>query len=300
MKKTDKLVKKLGFSRVKLDEPMRFHTWIKVGGAVDYYYEAQCEKDLILAVRTAIEAEIPYTVIGMGANVLVSDKGIRGLVILNRSKVIKFLPHNFVEVESGVNIIDLSREASSRGLGGLERMTKVPATIGGAIYMNAGDTGSGEFFGDLIIYVKIIDKEKTVKKLYKEELSFSYRTSRFQKNQEVILSAKLELKKMSKAEIDEKVRDILVRKTHQPAGPSVGSTFRNPQGEHAGSLIDKCNLKGKMIGGAKISEQHANFIINTGNAKASDVKSLIDLMKSSVKQKFDIELVEEVRYLGEW
>lgn len=300
MEKTDKLVKKLGFSRVKLDEPMKFHTWIKVGGPADYYFEAENEKDIVLAVKAALEASIPYTIVGLGANVLVSDRGIRGLVIVNKSNEIKFLPHNFVEVSSGVNVIELTREAGKRGLGGLERMTKVPATVGGAIFMNAGDTGKGEFFEDLVVSIKIIDVSGEVKKIYREDANFSYRTSRFQKSGEIILSAKLELKKMTKEEIDEKVRDILVRKTHQPAGPSVGSTFRNPEGEHAGALLDQCGLKGTILGGAKISDQHANFIINTGNAKAADVKNLIDLMKKSVKEKFDIDLVEEVRYLGDW
>ncbi len=300
MEKTDKLIKKLGFDRIKLDEPMKFHTWIKVGGPADYYFEAESEKDIEAAVKTAIEANIQYSIIGLGANVLVSDKGFRGLIIVNKSSGIKFLPHDFVEVDSGVNIINLTREAGKRGLGGLERMTKVPATIGGAIFMNAGDTGIKEFFEELVVSIKIIDKEGTVKKLYREDAEFSYRTSRFQKTGEIILSAKLQLKRMTKEEIDVKVADILVRKTHQPAGPSVGSTFRNPPEEHAGSLIDRAGLKGKSIGGAKISEQHANFIINTGNSKASDIKDLINLMKKSVKEKFNIDLVEEVRYLGDW
>lgn len=300
MEKTDKLVKKLGFARVKLDEPMKFHTWIKVGGPSDYYFEAEDEKDIILVVKAALEANIPYTIIGLGANVLVSDKGIRGLAIINKTNEIKFLPHNFVEVSSGVNIIDLAREAGKRGLGGLERMTKVPATIGGAIFMNAGDTGRAEFFEDLVVSIKIADKNGEVKKIFRENADFSYRTSRFQSSGEIILSSKLELQKMSKEEIDTKVRDILVRKTHQPAGPSVGSTFRNPEGEHAGALLDQCGLKGTVLGGAKISDQHANFIINTGNAKAFDVKNLIDLMKKAVKEKFNIDLIEEVRYLGDW
>ena len=300
METTEKLVRKLGFNRVKLNEPMSSHTWIKVGGPADLYFEAENEDDLTEAVGCAVEFGIPYTVIGLGANVLVSDKGIRGLVIVNKSNKIKFLPHNFVEVASGCNIITLTREAANRGLGGLERLTKVPATVGGAIYMNAGDTGKSEFFGDLIVSIKVINKEGEPKKLFSEDANFTYRTSRFQSSGEVILSAKLKLLKMSKSEIDEKVKDILVRKTHHPAGPSVGSTFRNPPGASAGALIDQCNLKGTLIGGAKISEQHANFIINTGNARAADVKELINLMKVSVKEKFAIDLVEEVRYLGEW
>jgi UDP-N-acetylmuramate dehydrogenase len=116
----------------------------------------------------------------------------------------------------------------------------------------------------------------------------------------VILSAKLQLPKMTKEQVDEKVKDILMRKTKHPAGPSVGSTFRNPPGNHAGNLIDKAGLKGTMIGGAKISEQHANFIINTGTASANDIRNLIQLMKNTVRENFKVELQEEVRYLGDW
>lgn len=300
MDATEKLVRKLGFNRVKLNEPMSSHTWIKVGGPADLYFEAESGDDLIEAVASAVEFGIPYVTVGLGANVLVSDKGFRGLVIVNKTSEIKFLPHDFVEVDSGVNIINLTREAANRGLGGLERLTKVPCTVGGAIYMNAGDTGKSEFLGDLVVSIKVIDKEGKRKKLFSEDANFTYRTSRFQESGEVILSAKLQLTKMSKTEIDEKVKDILIRKAHHPAGPSVGSTFRNPEGASAGALIDQCGLKGTVIGGAKISEQHANFIINIGNARAADVKELINLMKSSVKEKFAVDLVEEVRYLGEW
>src|SRR3989344_5275934 len=175
METTEKLVRKLGFNRVKLNEPMSSHTWIKVGGPADLYFEAENEDDLTEAVGCAVEFGIPYTEIGLGANVLVSDKGIRGLVIVNKSNKIKFLPHNFVEVASGCNIITLTREAANRGLGGLERLTKVPATVGGAIYMNAGDTGKSEFFGDLIVSIKVINKEGEPKKLFSEDANFTYR-----------------------------------------------------------------------------------------------------------------------------
>lgn len=300
MQKEAKLVNKLGFNRVKLDEPMNLHTYMKVGGPADFYFEATAVDELEEAVKTAIELDIPYIVIGQGANVLVADKGIRGLVVINKSNQIKFLPHDFVEVATGVNIIELAREAAKRGLGGLERMTRVPASVGGAVFMNAGDTGKGEFFGDLVVSITLIDKTGTVKKIFKENADFTYRTSRFQQSGEIILLVKLQLPRMTQEEVDNKVKDILVRKAHHPAGPSVGSTFRNPPDSHAGELIEKVGLKGHQIGGAKISEQHANFIINTGNARATDVKDLIELMKKSVKEKFNIDLVEEVRYLGDW
>ncbi|MDP2720745.1 MAG: UDP-N-acetylmuramate dehydrogenase [bacterium] len=183
---------------------------------------------------------------------------------------------------------------------GAERLLKVPGTIGGAVYMNAGDTGRERFFGDLVVWVQAIDKTGQAKKLTKEECRFGYRSSRFQSTGEIILKAKLQLKQATKEEIEEAAKDILVRKMHHPAGATVGSTFKNPDYDHAGRLIEQCGLKGKRIGGAKISEKHANFIINEDSATAVDVKALIDLMKSSVKEKFNVDLQEEVRYIGEW
>lgn len=294
------LVKKLGFNRLKVNEPLAPHVNLKVGGPAQLYFKAEGSKELEEVARAAIEEDIPYIIIGNGANILVSDKGVRGLVIKNSSKNIKFLPHGFVEVDSGVDNVNLIKEAKNRGLLGMERLLRVPGTIGGAVYMNAGDTGRQKFFGDLVVWVEVIDKEGKVKKLQKEECQFGYRSSRFQRSGEVILRAKLQLAQASKEEIEEAAKDILVRKMHHPAGATVGSTFKNPDYDHAGRLIEECGLKGKKIGDAKISEKHANFIINEGNATASDVKSLIDLMKSCVKEKFGVELEEEVRYLGEW
>lgn len=294
------LIKKLGFNRIKIDEPLSDHVQIKVGGPADFYYEAHNSIELAAVVKAASEEKISYTIIGNGANILVSDKGVTGLVIQNHSKNIKFLPHGFVEVDSGVDNADLILAAKNRNLSGMERLLKVPGTIGGAVYMNAGDTGKREFFGDLVISVGIIDKEGNIKKVKQKECKFGYRSSRFQSTGEVILKAKLQLQQSSREEIERKAKDILVRKMHHPSGATVGSTFKNPGNYHSGELIEKAGLKGKTIGGAKISEKHANFIINTGNATAADVKSLIDLMKKSVKDKFNVNLQEEVRYIGEW
>ena len=182
----------------------------------------------------------------------------------------------------------------------MERLLKVPGTVGGAIFMNAGDTGKKEFFGDLVESVKVIDKNGNINTLHKKEAGFSYRSSRFQTSGEIILSAKIKLEQTGPKEIEAKTRDILERKTNHPAGATVGSTFKNPENYHSGELIEKAQLKGKSIGGAKISEKHANFIINEGDATAKDVKQLIDLMKQTVKEKFKVDLEEEVRYIGEW
>jgi len=152
----------------------------------------------------------------------------------------------------------------------------------------------------LVESIKIVDKDGKIKTLRKGDANFSYRYSRFQESEEVILSVKIHLQQSTQAEIEARVKDILVRKAHHPAGATVGSTFKNPENYHSGELIEKAGLKGTKIGGAKISEKHANFIINEGDATAKDVKQLIDLMKSTVKEKFNVDLEEEVRYIGDW
>lgn len=300
MDKLDYLVKELGFNRIKMDEPLSNYTYIKVGGPADFLYESHNKDDLILSVNTARKLSLPLTILGIGANVLVSDKGIRGLVVINRSENIRFLANDFVEVDSGVNVVRLIKDTTERSLTGLERMIKVPATVGGAIFMNAGHTARQEFFGDLVVSVEILTPDNQVKKLMKKECGFGYRTSRFQTSGEVILSAMLHLEKVDKSVIEEKVRDLLVIKQIQPAGPSMGSTFRNPEGGSAGRMLDESGMKGKQVGGAKVSEKHANFILNVADAKAEDVHNLMNLMKKSVAKKFNVELEPEVRLIGDW
>src|SRR3989344_1508843 len=172
----EELVKKFGLERLKVDEPMSDHTNMKVGGPADFYIEADTEADLLEVVKVAREMKLPYTVLGLGANVLVSDRGVRGLVIVNKAGKIKFLPHGFVEIWSGMDNTTLIREAANRGLSGMERLMKVPGTVGGAVYMNAGDTGKKEFFGDLVESIKIVDKDGKIKTLMKGDANFSYRS----------------------------------------------------------------------------------------------------------------------------
>ena len=291
---------KLGSDRVKQNEQLSAHVYMKVGGPADLYYEAKNSKELEEVIKLSSREEIPFTLLGNGSNVLVSDKGVRGLVIKNNAEEIKLLPFGFVEVDSGVELSKLISLARNNGLTGLERLIRVPGTVGGAIFMNAGDTFKKKFIGDLVVWVEVVDKEGNIKKLELAECEFGYRSSRFQKSGEIILRVKLQLKQETKEKIEIAARDILVRKMKQPTGSSMGSTFKNPPETSAGELIEKAGLKGKQIGGAKISEVHGNFIINTGNATAKDVKDLIDLIKRTVKEKFGIDLQEEIRYIGEW
>ncbi len=300
MTKEEKFVNKLGPGKVLLNEKLAKYTYMKVGGPADLLVLASSSHELIEAVSVAQSLGIGVTILGNSANVLVADKGIRGLTILNNSKNYKFLPHDYLEADSGVSVVELINQASKRKLTGFERMMKVPATVGGAIFMNAGDTNKGEFFGDLVRSVRVLTPLGQIKNIPQEDCGFSYRTSRFQTSGEVILSAVLQLRSVAKEDIEEKVRDILVRKVNQPAGPSVGSTFRNPEGHFAGELLEKAGVKGIVLGGAKVSEKHANFILNLGNASASNIRDLIMLMKRKVKETSRVELEEEVRYVGEW
>jgi UDP-N-acetylmuramate dehydrogenase len=300
MTSIEKLINKLGVNRVSVNEPLAKYTYMKVGGPAEILFKANSSHELVEAVTAAQATLVPYTVIGNGANVLVSDKGIAGLTVINHSSNFKFLPHDYLETDSGVNVVELITQAGKRRLTGFERMMKVPATVGGAIFMNAGDTNRQEFFGDLVRSVRVLTPMGQVKTINSEDCHFTYRTSRFQESGEIILSAVLQLKSAAKEDIEEKVRDILVRKVNQPAGPSVGSTFRNPEGGFAGDLLEKAGVKGLASGGAKVSEKHANFILNLGNASASNIRELIQLMKRKVKENSGVSLEEEVRYLGDW
>lgn len=300
MDNSAKLVARLGFYRVGINQTLAPYTYIRTGGNADMLFTAESTDDLVEAVVLARGLNVPVTILGNGSNILVSDKGIRGLVIINRSKNYKFLPHDYLEAESGVSMVELIGQTRVRRLTGFERMLKVPTTVGGAIYMNAGDTGSGEFFGELVRSVKVLTPTGQIHTVSGEDCNFGYRTSRFQTSGEIILSCVLQLKAVAKEDIESKVKDILVRKINQPAGPTVGSTFKNPPGGHAGELLDKAGLKGLQVGGAKVSEKHANFILNLGNATSSNVRDLINTMKSKVKATSGVLLEEEVRYLGDW
>ena len=244
----EELKDKLGAHRVKINEGMKLHTNMKVGGPADFYFEASSEEDLVESVKAAIDLKVPYTIIGNGANVLVSDKGIRGLVIVNKAEKINFPSDNVVEVESGVDNTLLIRESVKKGLSGMERLMKVPGTIGGAVYMNAGDTGKKEFFGDLVKSVKVIDKKGNIKTLLKDDCAFAYRSSRFQDSGEVILSVKIRLEPVDPKEIENRTHDILTRKSHHPAGATVGSTFKNPENYHSGELIEKVGRLTAVLG----------------------------------------------------
>lgn len=273
-------------------------TTFKIGGPAKYYYQAKNEEGLIKALKKIKEINLPYYILGKGSNVLFPDKGFPGLVIQISNQEIE-TKNNKIICSAGLSLNKLAQEARNNNLTGLEWALLVPGTVGGAVYINAA--AFGYYMSDIIEKVKVLDiKTLEIKTLKKEELKFSAKKSLFQKKKNlIILNVELKLKKGNKKDILKKEKEYsLHRKSRQPLNyPSVGCIFKNPKNNSASYLIDQAGLKGKIIGGAQISEKHANFIINIKEAKAKDVLKLIKIIKETVNKKFNIKLEEEVQII---
>lgn len=284
--------------RLLQNEPLAKHCNWRVGGPADLFITVRTADELTQAVRAAQAQSHKPTILGFGANVLVSDKGIRGLVILNRAHRISFQQNHVVEADSGTNLAVLAKEAAKQGVGGLEFLIGIPGTVGAAVAVNAGTRQ--QWISILVEKALVLTNNGQETWLRGDELDFSYRNSKLKQSGETVITARLQGKPDEPLNIERKLKEELkVRKT-QPTGPSAGSVFTNPPGDFAGRLIEACELKGLQIGGAQISEMHANFILNLGDAKAGDMKEVIEKVKSEVAKKFNIQLEEEIRYLGEW
>ena len=285
---------------VRLNEPMSEHTTFKIGGPADYFVSVTKEEEVYDAISWAKENSIPYMVIGNGSNMLVSDKGIRGLVIE--------VGKNFCDVrcdgekiyaEAGALLSRVAKMAMNESLTGMEEVSGIPGTVGGAVYMNAGAYG-GEI-SSCIESVRYLDADGQIKTATAEECGFGYRTSIFETKDKTVLSVVFRLKKGNIDEIKEKMADYTNRrKTKQPLSfPSAGSTFKRPEGYFAGALIEDAGLKGYTVGKAQISELHAGFVINLGGATAEDVMGVIRHVQKVVKEKYGVSLEPEIRLIGE-
>jgi UDP-N-acetylmuramate dehydrogenase len=294
------------------------HTTFHIGGPAKYFFATKTKKDLIKAIKVAKKLKLPFFILGGGSNLLVSDKGFKGLVIKMQNSKCKVQNKNLafgknlerfaysekskfkITCEAGVSLAKLISESLKTGATGLEWAAGIPGTAGGSICGNAG--ASGESMEDVIKEVEVFDSKTEKIKIFKnEDCKFGYRESIFKKNPKlIIISATLQLKKGDRKEIKKKIKENLNRRIKaQPLKfPSAGSIFKNPSGFSAWELIDKCGLKGKRIGNVKISEKHANFIVNLGSGRAKDVIKLINLAKKRVKNKFGVFLREEIQYLG--
>ena len=278
------------------------YTSARIGGSADVLAMVKSTNELMDVMKVVWEHEIPYYILGGGSNVLVSDKGVRGVVVLNKAKEVRFESGDPPAVwsEAGVVLSNLANRCASKGLTGLEWAATVPGTIGGAVYGNAGAFG-GDMSGNLL-WAEMLTKNGR-ERFSVGQMGYGYRTSILKRGEinAVVLSALLRLNNSTKEEVSAKIEQFSERrKTAQPPGASMGSMFKNPEGDHAGRLIEAAGLKGTRIGNAEISKVHGNFIINHGETRAMDVRELIDLTRRTVKQKLGVELELEVEFVGEW
>lgn len=327
---------KRALPNVKENEPLKKYTTFRIGGAAKYFFVAKTSDDVVKAVQAASDVQIPFVVLGGGANTLVSDSGFDGLVIKLENRGL-FVGDGFVRAEAGVPLLFLAQETVKKGRRGLEFYATIPGSVGGAIRGNAG--AFGRETKDVLMRVRVFDG-KEERWLTNDECQFSYRNSVFKKdrdattghNQFIILEGEFRLAKGDEKEGVKYMREILARKaaTQTLERPSAGCVFTNVEftpGTYdvkdskcgsptdtfkrevpkemidrgvvsAGWMIDALGLKSKAMGGAKVSEKHGNFIVNTGKAKATDIVMLLSFLKKQVRDQFGIQLQEEIQLIG--
>ena len=298
------LIECFGEQNVIKNEPMSLHTSFKTGGPADYLVMPQGDykEGLIKFLKHANEQKIPYVFLGNGSNTLVTDKGIRGVVVSLKGISDYEFSEDDVYVQAGMSIARLSRIFADKSYAGLEFACGIPGTVGGAVYMNAGAYG-GEF-KDLVIDIEYLDlNDYKIKTIKNEDAEFGYRHSAFQDkySNSIILGCRLKLVLGEKFIIDELMKQNMEsRNAKQPVNlPSAGSTFRREEGIIVAKLIDEAGLKGYQIGGAQVSTLHAGFIVNTGNATSQDILDLIDYVKDTINEKYGVQLHEEIKIIGE-
>jgi UDP-N-acetylmuramate dehydrogenase len=294
-----KLKRLIGKDKVLLNESMKYHTSFKVGGPSDVMVIPENYEILQQVIRICMDEQVPFYVIGNGTNLLVKDKGIRGVVIkITKLDKITIEDKKLVS-QSGALIADVSQRALEASLTGFEFACGIPGCVGGAVAMNAGAYISE--IANVIESALIIDNFGEIRRLSKDELELGYRSSAVLKYGYTVLEASFNLQSGDYSAIKEKVDDLQRRRREkQPLEyPSAGSTFKRPEGFFAGKLIEDCGLKGTSIGGAEVSQKHSGFIINKGNAKAKDIIDLIAYVQKVVLEKFGVELHPEVRIIGE-
>ena len=293
-----KEIKKLHVGKVLEDYTLKEHTTYKVGGKAICAVVPEDEKKLINLLSFLKENNIKYKVLGNGSNVIFNDSGYNGVIIkldnFNHLNII----NNKIVVGAGYPLNKLALRVSRLGFTGMEFAAGIPGTVGGAVYMNAGAYKSD--MGYILTSIKVLTPDYEIKTMKNKELDFHYRTSFLQKNKDhICLEATITLIKGNSEEIMELISERKKRRVEtQPLEyPSAGSVFRNPEGDFAGRLIEEIGYKGKSIGGAQVSEKHANFIINTGNATGEEVKELINNIKNKIKEKYNIELKVEQEFV---
>ena len=292
--------------KAERNAPLAKLTTMRVGGPADLLVTAHNGFELRALIRFARSRDLPLTLLGRGSNVVISDRGIRGLVVHVRAEGSRIEGTTYV-AEAGVPMARAATESQKAGLSGLEFGLAVPGTVGGAVWANAGAHGSD--VRAVLESADVLLADGTEARLPVEDLGLAYRESRFKRNAgdrgpaEIVLAARFALEAATPDVIKERLDDIRRwRQAHQPLGiPSAGSTFRNPaEAPSAGELIERAGLKGKEIGGATVSPKHANFVVNDRKGSAGDVRRLVDEVRATIAHTAGIDLVPEIEFLGDW
>ena len=311
MKMHEALESALGPGRIERDVPLAPMTTFKIGGPADYLFRARTADELEAAVRFARELELPYFVLGRGANILVADRGVRGLVIRNEVQTLEFLDDVRVRAGSGMDVYhDLILATVSRGLGGLHHFVGIPSTVGGAIWQNlhflspAPERERTVVIEEVVESCEILSDDGERREISRDELAFGYDYSILHDREHIVLTTTFRLDPTPEAELRTVMRENLAWRDERHPDlwlyPCAGSIFQKIEGIGAGRLIDECGLKGHVLGNAGIFHKHANIIVNLGGATAADVRALIDLAQSTVVRELGHELVPEIGMIGEF
>jgi len=294
----NEIEKSISKDKIYINEPMCKHTSFKIGGPAECLIKIQTENELKAILEYANEKNIQLTIIGNGSNILVSDEGIKGIVLKIEINTFEFDFENLkLKVGSGVKLGFIAQKCLKQEIAGFEFASGIPGTVGGAIRMNAG--AHGKEMKDVVTTITYMDRDGEIHKIQNEDAKFEYRNSLFASKDYIILEVELQLEKGDAKEIEAKMTEYATyRKEKQPIEyPSAGSTFKRGTDFITAKLIDECGLKGYQIGGAQISEKHAGFIINKGNATAEDVLKLMEYTKEQIYNKFGKIIVPEIEII---
>jgi UDP-N-acetylmuramate dehydrogenase len=285
---------------IKNNEPLAGHTTFKIGGPADVMVFPRSIDDVQKVISCCRENNYPLLVMGLGSNLLVRDKGFRGVVLkVGNSLKEVIVQDETIHAQAGISMAELAAIACAHSLGGLEFAEGIPGSLGGAVVMNAGAYG-GEM-KDVVTMVEAVDRYGAAKVFTPADIHFGYRKSIFQNEDYIILAVRIKLHYDDQTEIRTKMDDLANRRRDkQPLDlPSAGSTFRRPEGFFVGPMIEELGLKGRRIGGAEVSSKHAGFIVNVDQAKADDVLQLINLIRKEARERLGVELIPEIRIVGE-
>ena len=305
-----KVAEQLDQSQLRQDEPVAPYTTFRIGGPADLFYSTTTADDLANAVLTAREHSVPWFVLGLGANILVGDKGFRGLVIRNHASHFTFADDGRLSVESGAVVADLIPEAVERGWSGLEHYVGIPSTVGGAVWQNLHflepepERKRTMFIADVFDSCDLLTEEGERKTVGADYMQFGYDTSILHTRRDVALAVTFQLQRGDTAAMHKVMQENLswrgARHPWLQFHPSAGSIFKKIEGMGAGRLIDQCGLKGFRHGNAQISHIHANIMVNLGGATAKDVRELITIAQDAVEKKFSVRLEPEIGFIGEF